>query len=95
MDNSGFLPCRVVPLDGSSRGRQVGPANGACLDAAWSKDGRWLYLTSNAGGTSHIWRQQFPEGRPEQITSGPTDESGIFVASDNKSLLSSVGFTTG
>lgn len=94
MDNSGFLPCRVVPMDGSSRGKQVGPANGACLDAAWSKDGRWLYLTSNAGGTSHIWRQRFPEGTAQQITSGPTDQSGIFVAPDGESLLTSVGFTT-
>lgn len=94
MDNSGFLPCRVVPIDGSSQGRQVGPPSGACLDAAWSKDGSWLYLNSNAGGTYHIWRQRFPEGTPEQITSGPTDESGIFVAPDGASILTSVGFTS-
>ncbi len=94
MDNSGLLPCRVVPFDGSSPGRQVGPANGECLDAAWSRDGRWVYLNSNAGGTYHIWRQRFPEGPPEQITSGPTDESGIIVAPDGASILTSVGFTT-
>ena len=36
-------PCRLVPFDGSSAGRQVGP-QGTCLSAAWSPDGRWMYL---------------------------------------------------
>jgi hypothetical protein len=28
--------------------------------ATWSLDGKWMYFTSNAGGTYHIWRQRFP-----------------------------------
>src|SRR5262249_34350118 len=33
-----WLPCRVIPLDGSSEGRQAGP-KGKCTSAAWSPDG--------------------------------------------------------
>ena len=91
MDNGGFLPCRVVPMDGSSSGRRVGPPEGACTDAAWSPDGHWLYLSSDAGGAFHIWRQRFPYGSPEQLTFGPTQEEGISVAPDGKSLVTSAG----
>src|SRR4051812_42467712 len=33
--------CRLIPLDGSSAGRPVGP-DGQCTSAAWSTDGRWM-----------------------------------------------------
>ncbi len=90
MDNVGWLPCRVVPFDGSSKGRSVGPA-GRCTSAAWSPDGQWMYFSSNSGGSFHIWRQRFPNGTPEQITSGPTEEEGIALAADGRSFVSSVG----
>ncbi|MGH9627365.1 MAG: TolB family protein, partial [Bryobacteraceae bacterium] len=32
-------PCRVVPLEGNSAGRQAGPP-GPCTSAAWSPDGK-------------------------------------------------------
>ncbi|HSB74099.1 MAG TPA: hypothetical protein VLC12_00535, partial [Terriglobales bacterium] len=85
-----LLPCRVVPFEGGAA-REVGPADGACLAGAWSSDGNWVYVNSHAGGRYHIWRQRFPDGRPEQLTSGPTEEEGIEMAADGKSLLSSVG----
>jgi DNA-binding winged helix-turn-helix (wHTH) protein len=72
-----WLPCRVVPMDGGSLGRQVGPLGGGCTVAAWSHDGKWMYFTAKAGGVNHIWRQRFPDGQPEQITSGPTEEEGL------------------
>ena len=62
-----FLPCRLVPMDGSSRGQHVGPLGGSCTSAAWSPDGKLMYFTANPGGTSHIWRQRFPNGRLEQM----------------------------
>jgi Tol biopolymer transport system component len=93
MDRSFWLPCRQVPMDGSSPGRQVGPPDARCTSAAWSSDGKWMYFSANAGGTFHIWRQRFPAGRPEQITSGPTEEEGIAVAPDGRSFITSVGLS--
>ncbi len=91
MDRAQWLPCRLVPMDGGSPGRQVGPSNGGCTSAAWSPDGRFMYLNSSAGGVFHIWRQQFPDGRPEQVTSGPTEEEGIALAPDGRSFITAVG----
>jgi Tol biopolymer transport system component len=91
MDNGGWLPCRVVPFDGSSPGHSVGPPEAACIDAAWSPDGAWMYLNVKEGRSSHIWRQKFPDGKPEQITSGPNTEEGITIAPDGRSLVTSVG----
>ncbi len=91
MDRAQWLPCRLVPMDGGSPGRQVGPPNGGCTSAAWSPDGRFMYLNSSAGGVFHIWRQPFPNGRPEQVTSGPTEEEGIALAPDGRSLITAVG----
>jgi len=91
MDNVGWLPCRVVPFDGSSTGTPVGPPGAQCTSAAWSPDGQWMYYTSNAGGSFHIWRQRFPKGAPEQVTFGPTEEEGIAMAPDGRSFISSAG----
>jgi serine/threonine protein kinase len=91
MDRALWLPCRLVPMDGSSSGRQVGPPGAGCTSAAWSPDGKWMYLNSAAGGAFHIWRQRFPDGGPEQITSGPTEEEGIAMMPDGRSFITSVG----
>ena len=85
-----FLPCRVVPFDGNSGPRQVGPT-APCTAIAWSPDGRWMYFTAETGDRDHIWRQLFPDGTPEQVTSGPTEENGIAFAPDGKSFITSVG----
>jgi Tol biopolymer transport system component len=84
------LPCRLVPFDGSSAGRQVGP-RGTCTSAAWSPDGKWMYFGARVGGSAHLWRQRFPNGTPEQITFGPIEEEGIALASDGLSLVTSAG----
>ena len=91
MDARGWLPCRVVPFDGSSPGRQVGPLDGSCTSAAWSSDGKWMYFTSDSGGSFHIWRQRLANGTPEQVTFGPTEQEGIAVAPDGRSLVTAVG----
>ena len=85
-----WQPCRLAPFDGSSAGRQVGP-QGACVASGWSPDGRWMYFSANVGGSSHLWRQKFPDGTPEQITFGPTEEEGVAVAPDGRSIVTSVG----
>ena len=84
------VPCRLLPFDGSSAGRQVGPP-GTCTSTAWSPDGTWMYFGARVGGSAHLWRQKFPDGTPEQITFGPTEEEGIALAPDGRSLITSVG----
>jgi len=90
-EGGGWLPCRLVPFDASSSGGRVGPPQAWCTSAAWSPDGRWMYLTTNARGGWHIWRQRFPAGQPEQITFGPTEQEGIAMAADGHSFVTSVG----
>jgi serine/threonine protein kinase/Tol biopolymer transport system component len=91
MDANGWLPCRLVPYDGRSSGRPVGPSPAQCTDAAWSPDGRWMYFSTNTGNGVHIWRQRFPDGPAEQVTFGTTDEEGVHFASDGRSFVTSIG----
>lgn len=91
MDLGGWLPCRLVPFDGSSSGRQVGPAGAQCTYAAWSPDGKWMYFSANVGKGFHIWRQAFPGGQPEQVTFGASEEQGISFAPDGRSFVTAIG----
>ena len=91
MDISGWLPCRLLPFDGSSRGERVGPQPSQCTDAAWSPDGRWMYFSADTGDGFHIWRQLYPKGTPEQVTFGATEEQGIAFAADGRSFVTSIG----
>ena len=92
MDSQGVIgPCRLAPFDGEGDARVVGPPDAACSSGAWSPDGKWIYVCANQGGKFHIWRQRFPDGTPEQVTSGPTEEEGIAMATDGKSFITSVG----
>ena len=89
-DKSIWLPCRLLLSDGSAS-QVAGPSNAHCTDAAWSPDGRWMYFSADAGDGFHVWRQRVPDGKPEQLTSGPTEEQGLAVAPDGKSLITSMG----
>jgi Tol biopolymer transport system component len=91
MGMSGWLPCRLIPFDGSSAGRQVGPPANQCTNSVWSPDGEWMYFSADIGRGFHIWRQRFPAGEPEQLTSGATEEEGLAIAPDGRSLVTSVG----
>jgi Tol biopolymer transport system component/DNA-binding winged helix-turn-helix (wHTH) protein len=91
MDQGAWLPCRLTAFDGSSPGRPVGPTPSHCTEAAWSPDGRWMYFSADNGNGYHIWRQRFPDGVPEQITSGVTQEEGIDLAPDGRSFVTSIG----
>ena len=91
MDDLGWLPCRVLPFDGSTRGEVVGPTRARCTYAGWSPDGRTMYFSADAGDGYHVWRQSFPRGLPEQLTFGATEEEGIAVSSDGSTLVTSAG----
>ncbi|HSD72976.1 MAG TPA: protein kinase, partial [Thermoanaerobaculia bacterium] len=91
MDATSWLPCRVVPFDASSKGRTVGPPNGRCTSAAWTPSGRWMFFTADVGDGFHVWRQRFPDGKPEQVSSGTTEEEGIAMSPDGRTFVTSVG----
>jgi hypothetical protein len=50
-----------------------------------------MYFGVEVEGSHHLWRQAFPEGQPELITHGPTEEDGLAMASDGRSLITSIG----
>jgi DNA-binding winged helix-turn-helix (wHTH) protein/Tol biopolymer transport system component len=91
MDMIGWRPCRLVPFDGSTSGEMVGPKPARCTNAGWSPDGRMMYFSADAGDGYHIWRQRFPTGVPEQMTFGPTEEEGIAVSPDSRTLVTCAG----
>ena len=101
---SGWRPCRLVPFEPAGQsdstpaadstrgaGKLVGPSPGQCSSAAWSPDGTWMYFSVNTGNGYHIWRQKFPNGAPEQVTFGATEEQEIAFAADGRSFLTSAG----
>jgi serine/threonine protein kinase len=92
MDSEWWKRCRLVPLDDTSAGQQVGP-EGVCTWAEWSPDGKWMYFTVNAGMSGfHVWRQQFPDGTPQQLTpSGASEEEGLAMMPDGKSFITASG----
>jgi serine/threonine protein kinase len=91
MDVRSWLPCRLIPMDGKSTGNPVGPMPAQCTQAAWSPDGSWMYFTARTTDGVHIWRQRFPDGKPEQVTSGVATEEGIAFAPDGRSIVTSIG----
>ena len=91
MGFNGWQPCRVAPFDGSSKGKKVGPQQAQCDSAGWSPDGKWMYFSADTGSGFHIWRQRFPDGAPEQVTSGTTEEDGVEFEPDGRSFLTSIG----
>ena len=91
MDSRGWRPCRVLPFAGSTHGDTAGPAPARCTYAGWSPDGKMMYFSADAGDGYHIWRQRFPRGVPEQMTFGPTEEEGIALAPDGRTLVTSAG----
>ena len=91
MDGQGeFTACQLISLEGDSQARPIGP-NGACTSAGWSPDGGWMYFIAMVEGQRHLWRQHFPYGQPQQLTFGPTEEHGLAVERDGRSIITSIG----
>lgn len=88
--NGDWDQCKLIDLDGQRSSRAVGP-NGPCTSAGWSPRGEWMYFTARVEGRNHVWRQHFPEGKPDQITFGPTEEEGVAVEPNGRALITSVG----
>ena len=91
MVNAIWQPCRLVPFSGSGAGRQVGPPASLCTAATWSPDGQWMYFAAEVAGETHLWRQRFPDGPPEQLTAGVNQEWTVAADPDGRSLIAAVG----
>jgi hypothetical protein len=50
-----------------------------------------MYFVATVAGQSHIWRQRYPDGSPEQITIGPAEEEGLVVEQNGRSIITSIG----
>jgi DNA-binding winged helix-turn-helix (wHTH) protein len=91
MDGQGeFTTCKLISLEGDPQPKPVGP-KGACTSAGWSPDGARMYFIASIEGQMHVWRQRFPEGQPQQVTFGPTEEYGLTVEQDGHSIITSIG----
>lgn len=90
MDESGnWGPCRLISIEGRFGARPIGP-QGPCTSAGWSPDGSRMYFTASVDGTRSLWRQRFPNGSPEPITTGPIEAEGVAVERDG-SIITSMG----
>jgi len=49
-----------------------------------------MYFGAEVAGKQHLWRQRFPDGQPERITSGSTEENGLALDPDGRSLITSI-----
>jgi hypothetical protein len=86
----GWAPCRLISLKDGTQAKSIGP-QGPCMSAGWSPDGSWMHFTAVVNGQSHLWRQRFPDGNPEQLTFGPTEEVGVAVEPDGRSVITAMG----
>jgi hypothetical protein len=70
--------------------QRVGP-EGPCISAGGSPDGSLMYFSAEVKDEHHLWRQAYPDGPPEQITFGSTEEEGVAVEPSGRSLITSLG----
>lgn len=56
------------------------------LDAAWSADGRQLFISTNLSGRYNIWRMDSAGSWPVQLTQSDDNQSGFAVTPDGRTL---------
>ena len=62
------------------------------INPVWSRDGRMIYYSSDAGGGMNVWRlpiddRNRPAGPAQQVTSGAGQDVEIAIAPDGKRLV--------
>ena len=53
---------------------------------SWSSDGRWLVYSSNATGSTQVWKVGANGGQPEQMTRGDDRNRHVFLSPDSRWL---------
>lgn len=56
------------------------------LDAAWSADGRQLFVSTNLTGRFNIWRSDADGSWPVQMTASDDNQAGFAVSPDGRTL---------
>jgi dipeptidyl aminopeptidase/acylaminoacyl peptidase len=56
------------------------------LDAAWSADGRQLFVSTNMTGRYNIWRMDADGSWPVQLTQSDDNQAGFAVSPDGRTL---------
>lgn len=89
-DTEGFYQIWIMAADGGSIRRLT---HGAAQHNVprWSRDAKWIYVSSARGGARDIWRADVETGRLEQITHGGSgfwsaeapDRTGVLYAQSN------------
>ena len=59
----------AIGADGTGL-RQVTSGDANHFFPGWSKDGRWIYFSSNSGGSTQLWKIPREGGTPVQLTRG-------------------------
>ena len=50
-----------------------------------------MFFSANTGNGSHLFRQRFPDGEPQQMTFGPTEQEGAVLDPAGKFLITAAG----
>ena len=61
------------------------------LDAAWSADGRQLFVSTNLTGRYNIWRMDADGSWPVQLTQSDDNQAGFAVSPDGRTLYLHAG----
>ncbi len=70
----------TVLIEGSSR--RLTTDNSDDLDPSWSKDGQWIYFSSNRTGRVEVWKMPANGGEAVQVTRGGGAGPAEFVGDD-------------
>jgi Tol biopolymer transport system component/class 3 adenylate cyclase len=89
----------VIPATGGSPSRLTNDKATIALDPTWSRDGRWIFFSSNRGGALNLWRVRFQSdppgsfGPPLRMTTGIGEDVNPTVSPDGKNIAYSTVHT--
>ncbi|MCZ6776778.1 MAG: hypothetical protein O7D34_10020 [Ignavibacteria bacterium] len=89
----------IIPATGGSPTRLTNDEATIALHPAWSRDGRWIFFSSNRGGALNLWRVRFQDdppsglGPPLRMTTGIGEDVNPAVSPDGKNIAYSTVHT--
>ena len=91
LNHGGPQDLYVLPLAGGAPLNLTASWNLDPGPSQWSPDSRYLYFTAAIGGESHLFRASVPDGKVEQITTGPRRLNGLTYNRSFTKILYTVG----